>query len=182
MEFAVRNFALIGMLALLALAGSAGVLVVTGTASARSESGTDGALSVKNSDGRVVMIASKGVVIGRVGKGQITIKDPNPNDGPGPIVTGADSRESLGEKTTRYSGSNIRFRIIGGSYSLTVFGTNIDLSAVGRGMVTLDGTLSAKSNSATDDDTYAVNGTPPQPFPTFRFTFPLAAPPIVPSG
>jgi hypothetical protein len=173
MRIAVKHFALFGVL---------GMLVLAGTAAARSESGTDGALSVKNADGRVVMIASKGVVIGRLGKGQITIKDPNPNDGPGPIVTGADSRESLGEKTTRYNGSNIRFRIIGGSYNLTVFGTNIDLSAVGRGMVTLDGTLSAKSNSATDDDTYAVNSAPAQPFPTFRFTFPLAAPLIAPGG
>jgi hypothetical protein len=169
----VKYFASISVLALLALAG---------TASARPGSATDGALSVKNSDGRVVLIASRGVVIGRLGKGQITIKDPNPNDGPGPIVTGADSKESLSEKTTRYNGTNIRFRIIGGSYSLTVYGTDIDLSAVGRGMVTLDGTLSAKSNSATDDDTYAVNGTPPQPFPTFRFTFPLAPPQIAPGG
>jgi hypothetical protein len=175
MEFAVRHFAFIGVLGMLAV-------VVAGTAAARSLSGTDGALSVKNADGRVVLIASKGVVIGRVGNGQVTIKDPNPSDGPGPIVTGADSRESLGAKTTRYNGTNIRFRIIGGAYSLTVFGTDIDLSVVGKGMVTLDGTPSAKTNSLTEDDTYAVNGTPPQPFPTFRFTFPLAAPLIAPGG
>ena len=155
---------------------------MTGTAAARSESATDGALSVKKSDGRIVIIASKGVVIGRLGKGQITVKDPNPNDDAKPIVTGADVTQSISENTTRYSGKGIRFRIIGGSFSLTVFGTDIDLSVVGRGMVTLDGTLSAKSNSATDDDTYSFNGAPPQPFPTFRFTRPLEAPPIAPGG
>jgi hypothetical protein len=156
---------------------------MTGTAAARPGSAkNDGALSVKRSDGRIVIIASKGVVIGRLGKGQITVKDPNPNDDARAIVTGADSRESLSENTTRYSGKNIRFRIIGGSFSLTVFGTDIDLSAVGRGMVTLDGTLSAKTNAETDDDTYAINGGPAQPFPTFRFTFPLAPPQIAPSG
>jgi hypothetical protein len=168
----VKYFALFGVLA---------VLVITGTAAARPTLAPDGALSVKNADGRVVMIG-KGVVIGRFGKGQLTVKDPNPNDGTKPIVTGADGTESLGEKTTRYSGSNIRFRIIGGSFSLTVFGTDIDLSAVGRGMVTLDGTLGAKSNAETDDDTYAINGGPRQPFPTFRFTFPLAPPQITSSG
>jgi hypothetical protein len=169
----VKYFAFFGVL---------GMLVLTGTAAARSESANDGALSVKNSDGRIVIIANKGVVIGRLGKGQITVKDPNPNDDARPIVTGADVTQSVSENTTRYSGKNIRFRIIGGSFSLTVFGTDVDLSAVGRGMVTLDGTLGAKSKPETDDDTYAINGGQAQPFPTFRFTFPLAPPPIPPSG
>jgi hypothetical protein len=62
------------------------------------------------------VIAGKGAVIGRFDRGQVTIKDPNPYDGTGPIVTGADRVEALGEKTTRYSGSNIRFRMIGGSF------------------------------------------------------------------
>ena len=52
----------------------------------------------------------------------MTIKDPNPNDGVGPIVTGADVTQSLNDKTTRYSGSNIRFRMIGGAFAVTVFG------------------------------------------------------------
>lgn len=169
----MKFFAPLGVLAL---------LVITGTAAARPGSTNDGTLSVKNSDGRVVVVASKGVVIGRFDKGQLTIKDPTPNDGPDPIVTGADVTQSLGDNVTRYSGKNIRFRMIGGPFSLTVFGTDIDLSAVGRGMVTLDGTLSVKSNADTDDDTYAFNGDPPQPFPTFRFTRPLTGPQIPPGG
>src|SRR5262249_6694917 len=111
-------------------------LAVAGVGTARSAGPSDGALSVKNADGRVVMIG-RGVVIGRFDTGQVTIKDPNPNDGAKPIVTGADVTSQLGEKTTRYSGSNVRFRIIGGTFSITVLGQDIDLSAVGRGMVTL---------------------------------------------
>ena len=61
-------------------------------------------------------------MIGRFDKGQVTIKDPNPNDGTGPIVTGAEAAQSISDKTTRYSGTNIRFRIIGGSFTVTVFG------------------------------------------------------------
>jgi hypothetical protein len=161
----VKYFALVGLLA---------VLVVTGTAAARSDGSSDGTLTVKNADGRVVIIGSRGAVIGHFDRGQVTIKDPNPNDNVGPIVTGADATQSLNEKTTRYSGANIRFRMIGGSFSVTVFGTNIDLSVIGKGLVTLDGTLGAGAN-LNDDGTYAVNGGAPQPFPNFRFTFPLQA-------
>ena len=160
----MKHFALLGVLA---------VLVMTGTAAARSGGANDGALSVKNADGRVI-IKGRGVVIGRFDKGQVTINDPNPNDGTKPIVTGADSTQSLGDRTTRYSGSNIRFRIIGGAFSVNVFGTDIDLSAVGRGMVTLNGSI-AKGND-NGDATYAQNGDPPEPFPTWPLTFPLAAP------
>jgi hypothetical protein len=160
----VKCFALFGLLA---------VLVVTGTAAARSGGPNDGTLTVKDGDGRIVIIG-KGAVIGRFDKGQVTIKDPNPNDGIGPIVTGADVTQSLTDKTTRYSGSNVRFRMIGGPFSLTVFGTDIDLSAIGKGMITLNGTLGGRGNSD-NDGTYAVNGGVPQSFPNFLLTFPLQA-------
>ena len=168
---AVKYFAPVGLLA---------VLVTAGAAAAHTGGANDGALSVKNADGRVV-IAGKGAVIGRFDKGQVTIKDPNPYDGTGPIVTGADRVEALGEKTTRYSGSNIRFRMIGGAFTVTVFGTDIDLSAVGRGMVTLNGSI-AKGNGPSKDASYAVNGGAPEAFPPFMLTFPLAAPPSSAGG
>ena len=166
----MKYFAFLGMLA---------VLVTTGTASAR-PGGNDGALSVKNADGRVI-IKGRGIVIGRFDKGQVTINDPSPNDGTRPIVTGADSTQSVGDRTTRYSGSNIRFRVIGGTFSVTVFGTDIDLSAVGKGMVTLNGSIT-RGNADNDDATYAQNGDPPQPFPTWPLTFPLAASQPGPGG
>jgi hypothetical protein len=147
------------------------VLVLTGTAAATTGGENDGALSVKNADGRVVIIG-KGAVIGRFDTGQVTIKDPNPYDGTGPIVTGADQTQSLNERTTRYSGSNVRFRIIGGSFSVTVFGSDVDLSAVGRGMVTLNGSIA--KGSPDNGATYATNGDAPRPFPMYPYTFPLA--------
>ena len=66
----------------LALIGVLGVLAFAGSALATSNSASDGALSVKNADGRVV-VNGRGGVIGRLDKGQVTIKDPNPNDGTG---------------------------------------------------------------------------------------------------
>jgi len=127
---------------------------------------------VKNGDGRIV-INGRGAVIGRFQKGQVTIKDPNPNDGTGAIVTGADSTQALGEKVTRYSGTNVRFRIIGGSFTVTVFGTDIDLSAVGRGMASLNGNPDRGDADRDGNGTCTINGSAPQPFPNFVLTIPL---------
>jgi hypothetical protein len=160
------------------------MLAVTagGTAAARPGSPNDGALTVKNGDGRIV-IKGSGAVIGRFDNGQVTIKDPNPNDGTGPIVAGADSTQSLGERTTRYSGTNVRFRIIGGAFTVTVFATDIDLSAIGRGMATLDGTGGARGDTDNGGNgVYSRNGSAPQPFPSFVFTFPLYTPPPTAGG
>lgn len=165
----MKYFAFIGVLV---------VLVMTGTAAARPDGNNDGALSVKNADGRVIVVG-KGVVIGRLDRGQVTIKDPNPNDATVPIVTGAEATQSIGEKTTRYSGTNLRFRMIGGAFTVNVFGTDVDMSVVGRGMVTLNGAI-ARGNTDHADATYAVNGDPPLPFPTYTLTFPLA--PNAPGG
>jgi hypothetical protein len=151
----------------LALIGVLAVPFLSGAALATTSGATDGALAVKNADGRLIF-NGRGGVIGHIGKGQVTIKDPNPNDGTGPIVNGADSTQSLGERTTRYSGTNMRFRIIGGAFTVTAYGTDLDVSVIGRGLVTLDGT-------STTDGTYALNGDTSQPFPTIKFTFPLAS-------
>ncbi len=152
----------------LALLGVLSAFAFSGSALATSSGPNDGALSIKNADGRIVF-NGRGGVIGRLDKGQITIKDPNPNDGTGPIVNGADSTSSVGDHTTRYSGANIRFRIIGGSFTVTVSANGVDMSVIGRGLVTMDGTTGT-------DGTYTLNGDTAQPFPTIRFTFPLAAP------
>jgi hypothetical protein len=152
----------------LALIGVLAVLPFSGSALATSSGPNDGALSVKNADGKVV-VNGRGGVIGRLDKGQVIIKDPNPNDGTGPIVNGADKVEPVGDHATRYSGLNIRFRIIGGAFTVTAYGNGVDMSVIGRGLVTLDGTTGT-------DGTYTLNGEAPEPFPIFRFTFPLAAP------
>jgi hypothetical protein len=166
----VRIFAFFGVLA--------AVLIMTGTATAHQQATGDGALSVKNANGRVIFVSTRGGVIGRFDDGQVTIKDPNPNDGTGPIVTGADTITLVGEKTTRYSGSNVRFRILGGAFTVAVNGEGVDVSAIGRGLVTLAGTRGADNSDAR----YSVNGGAAQPFPSFVFTFPLAASQSGPGG
>jgi len=84
----------------LALLGVLSAFAFSGSALATTSGPSDGALSIKNADGRIV-VNGRGGVIGRLDKGQVTIKDPNPNDGTGPIVNGADSTSSVGDHTTR---------------------------------------------------------------------------------
>jgi hypothetical protein len=157
----VKRFALLGMLVALAVAGVASAHVVS-TAS-------DGTLTVKNADGRIV-INAKGGVIGRLGQGSVTIKDPVPGDGTGPIVTGAEVSQSISDTTTVYKGTDVRFRILGGKFSITVVASNIQLSAVGTGDVKFVG------RDDDTDGTYSINAGAPLPFPGFQFTFTLAGP------
>jgi hypothetical protein len=162
----VTRFALLGLLVL---------LVGAGTAGAGPTVPTDGTLIVKDGVGRIV-INAKGGVIGRFDKGQVTIKDPIPGDGTGPIVNGAEAEQSINDTTTRYAGTNVRFRIIGGKFSITVDASNIDLSVIGNGSVKLDG------RGTLDDGTYSMNGGPSQAFPAFLFTFALEPPLPVPGS
>ena len=164
----MKYFALIGVLA---------VLVMTGTAAARPDGNNDGALSVRHADRRVIVVG-EGVVIGRLDRGQVTIKDPNPYDAAVPIVTEprrrrASARDdplqrhepSLPDDRRRVHRQRLRNR----------------RRHVGRrpGNGQLNGAI-ARGNTDHADATYAVNGDPPLPFPTYTLTFPLA--PNAPGG
>ena len=144
------------------------IVVGTGAAAAAPTAPNDGTLILKNGVGRFVF-NGKGAVIGRFDAGKVTIKDPNPNDGTGPIVWGADAETSINDKTTLYKGVDIRFRIIGGKSVVTVNGAGIKLSAIGTGTITLEG------RGTFDDGSYALNGGPQQDMPLFAETFQLAA-------
>lgn len=149
---AVKRFALISMLASLVLSGAA--------VAARGPELPDGTLTVKNGYAKI-FISGKGAFIGHFDSGFVQIRDPNPDDGTGPIVSGADQTRDINAKTTRYSGTDVRFRMIGGTFVITVVARNLDLSVVGKGPVVIQGLGTA------DDGVYAVNGGQPQdvPFP-----------------
>ncbi len=148
---AVKRLALICFVVTLALAGAAVAAAPP-----------DGTLTVKNGIGRVV-IMGKGAIIGHIDTGFVQIKDPDPTDGTGPIVNGADATRFINEKTTTYSGTDVRFRMIGGTFAITIVATNINLSLVGQGKVSIVG------RGTDDDGSYSLNGAPAQPIP---FPFP----------
>ena len=141
----------------------------------------DGTLSVKHARGTVVFNPIRGVVIGRFDRGKIFIKDPYPDDGDGPAVWGCSHRRDLSDQTPSpddlllvCSGTDVRFRLVGGVYRMKVVGVGISLSAVGRGVVTLDG---RGDGTGTPDGVYSINDQPYRSLPDYAEDFTLAASP-----
>jgi hypothetical protein len=120
-------------------------------ATARSTVPGDGTLSVRNGDGQVRMLL-RGAVIGKVESGRLTVIDPA-RDCEQLLVweTDVPPREwttTEGETACTFSGTDLRFRFVGGLNELRVVGDGIFLSAVGKGSARLRGT----------GGTYSVDG------------------------
>jgi hypothetical protein len=126
----------------------------------------DGTLDVKDGTG-LVQIKAKGGVIGRFYVGTLVVRDLNPDDDVDAVVTGAEGVKPVNDFVTVYTGKNIRFRFIGANFKITVRGSDIDLSAVGRGTVTLQGFTTS------DSGTYSFNDKAPLPLPVFQQDFAL---------
>jgi hypothetical protein len=137
----------------------------------------DGTLSVKNGVGRV-FTSITGSAVGRLGKGDIKVIDPNPNDGLGPRFAGCDAITDNKSTSTWLCHSDgngvVRFKAIGGKYLITLKGSGIFLSAVGHGYATLNGA----GEDLTDpfDGTYSVNDGPYKSLPNTNTPVTLAAP------
>jgi|SRR5689334_182952 hypothetical protein len=127
----------------------------------------DGTLVVDNARGTVT-VRARGGIIGRFDQGRVTIVDPILGDGGVPAVYGYDRINVLGPHTTVYVGEDIRFRLIGGAYRVTVQGSGMDISAVGRGVAILDG-----SGFSDQPGRFQVNGGTWQPMPDGSSTLTL---------
>ena len=133
-------------------------LALPGAAVAHTRAPGDGSVVVKDGIGKVTIVA-RGGVIGHLGVGVLTVRDPNPDDNIGEIVTGAERTHEVNDYVTKYWGKDVRFRYIGGKFAIAINGADIDLSAIGRGTVELVGSGTA------DDGTYSLNDSKPQPLP-----------------
>lgn len=126
----MRKHMLLLLVCLLALPAAASAALL--------RSAGDGTLSVEDGVGRIV-IDARGGVIGRFDRGSITILDRTPEDAFEAKVWGASSAIEVGVERERYFGPGVRFRLIGGSFRIVITGSGIDLSAVGSGIVSLEG-------------------------------------------
>src|SRR5262245_59544651 len=100
---------------------------------------TSGTLSVERGKG-VVMIDLRGSVLGRLTLGSLRVTDQTPNDRYSALVVGRKlTQERIGQRTVLYRGQGLRFRMLGGGYRIVARGSGISVSAVGRGVVMLDG-------------------------------------------
>ncbi len=137
----------------------------------------DGTLVVDNGRGSVV-IRARGGILGRFDSGRLIVEDPVAGDGSGPVVYGAERIRDLGGNKTLYIGEDVRFRMIGGLYKVQILAVGIDVSAVGRGTVTLDAT------GFTDlPGRFSINGGTYQPLPGHPTAYTLGqVPPTPPFG
>jgi hypothetical protein len=98
-----------------------------------------GTLSVDGGKG-VVMIDLRGSVLGRLTAGTLRVTDLTPSDRYAPLVVGRKlTSDRIGPRTILYRGQGLRFRMLGGGYRMVARGSGITVSAVGRGVVMLDG-------------------------------------------
>jgi hypothetical protein len=136
-------------------------LVVPVVAFAGPGSSTDGSFVVHNGQAPVgtpvVVLTITGSVIGNVGHGTIKI-DGGPNSldsSKAPQVTsGARCVQPDGDTRQTCRGDNFSFRAVGGHYTLVVYGTQIDVVAVGTGWVKVAGI----PDLGIGDGKYSVNG------------------------
>jgi hypothetical protein len=124
----------------------------------------DGSVSVRNADGKVSIVA-RGSFIGYCDSCKIWVNDPDPTDGEGPLITNSEVSLNLTDTKTRYRGSQMRFRMVGGFWRVIVQGRGIDLSGIGHGQVVLDGL------GGSTDGTYQFDGDVYRSMPDFELRF-----------
>jgi hypothetical protein len=137
----------------------------------------DGTLSVR--DGRAtIQLRLKGGVIGRFGRGKLTVIDAL-GDTSTVVVRGAEQVSSPNDRTTVYTGRNIRFRIADDQkFVVRMNASKLNFSAVGRG----DGWLDGWGNRAQGiyfDGSFSLNGDAYKSIPDERDHIQLSA---LPSG
>ena len=115
-----------------------------------------GMLSVEGGKGVVVLELRSSVVLGVLGSGSIVVVDRTPRDRYVAIVTGRKLvQQRLGPTRVLYRGQGLRYRMLGGGYRIVIRGTGIALSAVGRGVVSLEG---ERRFPGDDAGVYSVDG------------------------
>ena len=153
----MRRLAIFSVL-LLALAAPAAALALRATPG-------DGTLVVQNGVApkgqAVVQLVITGSAIGHVkGLGKILID--NATSTLSPEVTGSDGCKNLSSDDPRQiygsmlvcTGNDFRFRAVGDTFAITIYGTGVDLVAIGQGKAILAGTL----GEPLDDGFYSLNG------------------------
>jgi hypothetical protein len=130
----------------------------------------DGTLSVKDGRGLVVL-SIRGALIMRCSTCDVLITDPAPGDGNDPVSFGDDFQNKLSETSTLYRNrdkSDMRIRVIGGRFTARITGRDLNISAVGKGSVTL-----LADPVAEFPGTYSIDDVGAAPLPALRMKLPL---------
>jgi hypothetical protein len=132
---------------------------------------TDGTLSVKRGRG-IVLVKFRGTEIGRLAQGKVRITDKTPFDANSPQFRHCRIRH-INPSTTLCTGRKLTFRATDGRYVVRVQGSGMYLSAVGQGMVMVDGA----GDQGVADGVMSIDDDPYQSLPDYATTFDLGTPP-----
>ncbi len=132
----------------------AAVLCMPALAAAADTSAGDGALGVSAANG-TIYLQGHGVIYGHFDSGTVMVLNYVPDDGVSvPAVSSPKAKYSRG--TGVYSGTDVRFLFASGKYTLELIGTDMNVSAVGKGSIVATGLGTA------DDGAITVNGGKPE--------------------
>ena len=113
-------------------------------------------------------------MIGRIDRGRVTLTDPNPLSGSGPIVRGWDWIKARGTSVT-YGGKDVRFRFLGGRFTVRIENAvGVDISVVGHGKAMLRG--AGYEELGLPNGEYSLNGSAFFPVPDQTTWLQLKAP------
>jgi hypothetical protein len=140
----VRRILLLATLALALLACALSASAAVG----------DGSLALDGASG-TIYISGRGLIYGHFDSGTLMVLDYKPDDGVStPTVSGAKAKFAKGSGV--FAGTDVRFLLPSGRYTVELIGAGIDASAVGKGSIVATGFASP------DDGSYTVNGGKPQ--------------------
>ena len=115
----------------------------------------DGSLAVTGGNATIT-IQGRGLVYGHFDSGTLMVMEYKPDDPTTAISVGAPKVKGPRGVAT-YVGSDVRFLLPSGRYTIELIASGINMSAVGRG------NFSATGAGTPDDGSYTVNGGKPQP-------------------
>ena len=139
-----------GLLLLAVLAAA----LAGGAAAAVDRSGAGGSgVELVDGSGRAYL-GLRGALLGSLGRGRLAVTPLPSRERTEVFVQGAEWERELADGTTVYGGDALRFRVFRGAWRVRLQGSGINASAVGRGLVRLQGT-----------GQYSLGGQPYQPWP-----------------
>jgi hypothetical protein len=160
-----------------------GALAAPTAALAMRDAPGDGSLVIQNGNaprGAVVTLVLRGAAIGQItGYGKLVIQDLTPDNGAPPEVTGfLWHKQVVIDKVTLDTADvyavtdTLRFRAVGDTYRITIYGSDVDLVASGTGNAILTGS----PDSPTHDGRYSLNGADFRSLPALPTKLTIAVP------
>lgn len=84
-------------------------------------------------------LSVRGALLGQLAQGEVTVVGLPGKEDPDVRFSGASWQRRINARTVAFGGRELRFRVVGGAWSVRIEGVGIDLSSVGAGYLTLRG-------------------------------------------